>query len=230
MTRVVLVDDQAIVRAGLTVLLQGGGGEPIAVVGEASDGAQAVGVVRRTAPDVVLMDVRMPGVGGVAATRAVRADPGCAGVAVLMLTTFDTDDEVLGALRAGADGYLLKDTDPARLRAAVRAAARGEPVLSPGVARRVMATAAEAPGRPEPDPRLARLSPREREVLVAVAGGGDNGEVARAMRLSPDTVRTYVSRILAKLGATSRAQLVAIAHRNGLITSGDHAGGIGRKY
>ncbi|MFF5082850.1 response regulator [Actinoplanes sp. NPDC000266] len=217
MTRVVLADDQAIVRAGLTALLQGGDGEPITVVGEASDGAQVVGLVRRTGPDVVLMDVRMPGVGGVAATRALRADPECAGVAVLMLTTFDTDAEVLGALRAGADGYLLKDTEPERLRAAVRAAARGEPVLSPEVARRVMATAADSPAPLAPDPRLSRLSRRERQVLVAVADGGDNAEVAREMRLSPDTVRTYVSRILAKVGASSRAQLVAIAHRGGLM-------------
>ncbi|XVV14874.1 response regulator transcription factor [Actinoplanes sp. CA-131856] len=220
MTRVVLADDQAIVRAGLTVLLQGGDGERITVVGEASGGAQVVGLVRRTRPDVVLMDVRMPGVGGVAATRALRADPECAGVAVLMLTTFDTDAEVLGALRAGADGYLLKDTEPERLRAAVRAAARGEPVLSPGVARRVMATAADSPTPPVPDPRLSRLSRRERQVLVAVAEGGDNAEVAREMRLSPDTVRTYVSRILTKVGASSRAQLVAIAHRGGLMEHG----------
>ncbi|XVU27660.1 response regulator [Actinoplanes sp. CA-054009] len=216
-TRVVLVDDQAIVRAGLTALLQGGDDERVTVVGEASDGAQVVGLVRRTRPDVVLMDVRMPGVGGVAATRALRADPECAGVAVLMLTTFDTDDEVLGALRAGADGYLLKDAEPARLRAAVRAAAFGEPVLSPEVARRIMATAADSSPPPPPDPRLTRLSRREREVLVAIADGRDNTEVAREMRLSPDTVRTYVSRILTKTGASSRAQLVAIAHRSGLM-------------
>ncbi|HEY0000550.1 MAG TPA: response regulator transcription factor [Actinoplanes sp.] len=220
--RVVLVDDQSIVRAGLTALLTGendvcqdAGREPIMVVGEASGGASALPLIRRTRPAVVLMDVRMPGVNGVAATRAIRADPGCRDVAVLMVTTFDTDREVLDALRAGADGYLVKDTTPHALREAVRAAARGEPVLSPGVARQVMARAVATP-EPEPDPRLDRLSGRELEVLAALAHGDDNATVARAMRLSPETVRTYVSRILSKLGARSRAHLVAIAHRSGV--------------
>ena len=220
--RVVLVDDQSIVRAGLTTLLQGDEDDPVVVVGEASDGAAVVPLVHRTRPDVVLMDVRMPGVDGVAATRALRADPECGRIAVLMLTTFDTDEEVLGALRAGADGYLLKDADPSALRAAVRAAARGEAVLSPGVTRRVMARAAAAP-HPEPDPRLGRLSARELQVLAAIAHGDDNATVAATLGLSPETVRTYVSRILTKLNAGSRAQLVAIAHRSGLAGPPGHA-------
>lgn len=212
--RVVLADDQALVRAGITALLTGDG-DGIVVAGEASDGAAAAALVRRIRPDVVLMDIRMPGTDGIAATREIRADAGCRDVAILMLTTFDTDEEVLGAMRAGADGYLLKDTAPEPLRAAVQAAARGEPVLSPEVARRVMGHAAAAP-RPVADPRLERLTAREREVLAALADGDDNTAVARALSLSPETVRTYVHRILTKLDAASRAQLVAIAHRSGL--------------
>ncbi len=220
--RVVLVDDQSLIRAGIATLLTGdddGTGRRIEVVGEASDGGAALPLIRRAQPDVVLMDIRMPGTGGIEATRQIRADPACRNSVVLMLTTFDTDQEVLGALRAGADGYLLKDAGPFRLRAAVRCAADGEPVLSPAVARQVMGHAA-AVVPPEPDPRLDRLTVREREVLAALAQGEDNLTVARAMRLSPETVRTYVSRILAKLGATSRAQLVAIAHRSGLSEEG----------
>ncbi|AGZ43704.1 two-component system response regulator [Actinoplanes friuliensis DSM 7358] len=214
----VLVDDQSLIRAGIAVLLAGGDDGAIEVVGEASDGGGVVALVRRTRPDVVLMDIRMPGTGGLRATRELRADPDCGGVAVLMLTTFDTDDEVLGALRAGADGYLLKDAAPDALRAAVRAAAAGQAVLAPGITRQVMAHAATAvPARP--DPRLALLTTREREVLIGLARGDDNPAIARAMRLSPETVRTYVSRILSKLGATSRAQLVALAHRSGLAAT-----------
>lgn len=213
--RVVLVDDQSLIRSGIASLLTGGDAGPsITVVGEASDGAAALSLVRSLRPDVVLMDLRMPGTGGIEATRRIRADPACGGVAILILTTFDTDQEVLGALRAGADGYVLKDADPVRLRSAVRSAATGEAVLDPAVTRRVMAHAAAAPLR-LPDPRLAALTPREREVLAAVAQGHDNGTVARALQLSPETVRTYVSRLLGKLGATSRAQLVAIVHRGG---------------
>ncbi len=215
--RVVLADDQALVRAGITALLTGDG-DGIEVAGEASDGASAAALVRRIRPDVVLMDIRMPGIDGIAATRAIRADPGCRDVAVLMLTTFDTDDEVLGAMRAGADGYLLKDTAPEPLRAAVRAAARGEPVLSPGVTRQVMGHAAATP-QPVTDPRLARLTARELQVLAALADGDDNTAVGRALSLSPETVRTYVHRILGKLDAASRAQLVAIAHRSGLAAN-----------
>ncbi|GIE36405.1 DNA-binding response regulator [Actinoplanes italicus] len=214
--RVVLVDDQSLVRAGITALLSGGDdGEPIEVVGEASGGTAGAALVRRLRPAVVLMDIRMPEGDGIAAVREIRSDPGSGDVAILMLTTFDTDDEVLGAMRAGADGYLLKDTAPEPLRAAVRAAARGEPALSPGVARQVMAHAATAP-RPFTHDRLERLTAREREVLGALADGDDNAAVARMLSLSPETVRTYVHRILAKLEAGSRAQLVAIAHRSGL--------------
>jgi DNA-binding NarL/FixJ family response regulator len=216
--RVVLVDDQLLVRSGITALLTGdddGTGRDIVVIGEASDGAAALPLIRRTRPDVVLMDIRMPGTDGIEATRQIRADPACRSSVVLMLTTFDTDEDVLDALRAGADGYLLKAATPFRLRSAVRAGADGEPVLSPAVARQVMSHAA-ATAVPKPDPRLENLTLREREVLSALAQGEDNSTVALAMRLSPETVRTYVSRLLAKLGATSRAQLVAIAHRSGL--------------
>jgi DNA-binding NarL/FixJ family response regulator len=216
--RVVLVDDQSLIRAGIATLLAGdddGTGRSIEVVGEASDGAAVLPLIRRTRPDVVLMDIRMPGTDGIEATRQIRADPASRTAVVLILTTFDTDEEILDALRAGADGYLLKAAIPSRLRAAIRAAADGEPVLAPAVARQVMSHAAAAP-LPRPDPRLERLTVREREVLSALAQGEDNSTIAQAMRLSPETVRTYVSRLLAKLGATSRAQLVAIAHRSGL--------------
>ncbi|GAA0809415.1 response regulator transcription factor [Spirilliplanes yamanashiensis] len=211
--RVVVVDDQPLIRAGIVALLTGDPGGGIAVAGEASDGAAGVALARRVAPDVVLMDIRMPGLDGIAATRQLRA--ACPGTAVLMLTTFDTDDEVLGALRAGAHGYLLKDASGEALRAAVHAAARGEPALAPGVARRVMDRAVAAPVA-APDPRIGLLTARELEVLREVARGDDNAAVAARLRLSPDTVRTYVSRILTKLGAASRAQAVAIAHRSGL--------------
>ena len=192
-----------------------GTGRDIVVVGEASDGAAALPLIRRTLPDVVLMDIRMPGTDGIEATRQIRADPACRSSFVLMLTTFDSDQDVLNALRAGADGFLLKAATPFRLRSAVRAAADGEPVLSPAVARQVMSHAAAAT-LPTPDPLVESLTLREREVLSALAQGEDNNTVAQAMRLSPETIRTYVSRLLGKLGATSRAQLVAIAHRSGL--------------
>lgn len=146
--RVVLADDQPLIRAGIAALLTGDPGDPIEVVGEAGDGAAAVALVRTERPDVVLMDLRMPGTDGLAATRAIRSDPVCAGIAILMLTTFDSDPEITGALRVGADGYLLKDLTPERLRASVRAAARGEPVLAPDVARRLMAHAATSAPRP----------------------------------------------------------------------------------
>lgn len=220
--RVVLVDDQSLVRSGITALLTGPDSAPgaalIEVVGEASDGVAGAALVRRLRPDVVLMDIRMPGGDGIAAVRELRAGPSGRDVAILMLTTFDTDDEVLGAMRAGADGYLLKDTAPGPLRDAVRAAARGEPVLSPGVTRQVMAHAAMAP-QPAADLGLDRLTARELEVLTALADGDDNASIARALSLSPETVRTYVHRILTKLEAASRAQLVAIAHRSGLAAA-----------
>jgi DNA-binding NarL/FixJ family response regulator len=213
--RVVLVDDQELIRAGISLLLSGDPDVAIEVVGEAPDGAAGVELIRRLHPDLVLMDIRMPGMNGSAAVRAIRADPDLRSIAVVMLTTFDDDDDVGEALRSGADGYLLKDSSPGQLRSAVLAAAGGDPVLAPAVARRMMTRTAAATD-PVPDPRLTRLTERELAVLVEVSSGGNNETIARTLHLSPETVRTYVSRILTKLEASSRAQLVALAHRSGL--------------
>ncbi|MDT0444021.1 response regulator transcription factor [Streptomyces johnsoniae] len=227
MTDVVVVDDQDLVRVGLRVLL---GNDPrIRVVGEAADGAAALPLVRRTRPDVVLMDIRMPGMDGLAATAALRADPGLAGTRVVILTTFDDDTDILEAIGLGAAGYLLKDTPSDELRRAVHTAAAGGNLLSPPIARRVMEHLARAPRPPAPDPRLAALTERERAVLTRIGHGDANDEIAAALHISPATARTYVSRILAKLHARDRTALAVLAHRSGLVTPegppGPRAGG-----
>ncbi|MEU7573656.1 response regulator transcription factor [Micromonospora sp. NPDC049240] len=215
--RVVVVDDQHLVRTGLRALLERA--PDIVVVGEAGDGVGAVAVVREQRPDLVLMDVRMPGGDGLAATRRILTDPTLAGVQVVVLTTFDDDEYLFEAIRAGAAGFLLKDTPPDALRDAVRVVAGGDALLSPAVTRRVLAAAARSPVA---DPaRLAGLTARERDVLAQVGTGRSNAEIGAALFLSPDTARTYVSRLLQKLAARDRAQLVVIAYESGLVRPGE---------
>lgn len=214
MIRVVIAEDEALLRSGLTALVQHDG--DIEVVGQAEQGGAALTRVRETRPDVVLMDVRMPGIDGIAATQLITQDPALASVAVLVLTTFGQDETVVEALRAGASGYLLKDAAPHELREAIRSVAAGRPVLSPDVTATVMRAAARSRSGPDPD-IVARLAPREVEVLAEVGRGLSNAEIAARLYLSPATARTYVSRLLAKLDARDRAQLVVIAHRAGLV-------------
>jgi DNA-binding NarL/FixJ family response regulator len=216
MIRVALVDDQFLVRAGLRALLERA--EDITVVGEAEDGDGAIALARAELPDVVLMDIRMPGLDGLAATRQIVADQRLRAVRVVMLTTFDTDEHVFDAIRAGAAGFLLKDVSPDDLRRAVRVVAGGEALLSPAVTRRVMTAAIKAPSvRPA---QLPELTEREREVLTEVAAGRSNDEIAGALFISPATARTYVSRLLAKLHARDRSQLVVIAYESGVVRAG----------
>ena len=217
MIRVVLVDDQPLVREGLRALLDRA--EDITVVGEAADAAAGVALVRRERPDVVLMDIRMPGGDGIEATRRIVADPGLRHVHVVVLTTFDTDEHLFDAVRAGAAGFLLKDTSPDDLRDAVRVVAGGDALLSPAVTRRVMHAAASRPA-PRSADRLAALTPREREVLAEVGTGRSNAEIAERLVISAATARTHVGRLLAKLGARDRAQLVVIAYETGLVSTG----------
>jgi len=213
--RVVLVDDQALVRGGFRSILDRQ--EGIAVVGEAADGAEALAVCRREQPDVVCMDVRMPGMDGLQATRRLLTEPDPP--RVLVLTTFDLDRYVYEALRAGASGFLVKDAPPERLVAAVRAVAAGEELFAPTVLRRLV----EAYVREPPDEAgavLAPLTEREREVLRAMAGGLTNAEIASALHLSPATVKTHVARILPKLGLRDRVQAVVLAYECGLVHRG----------
>ncbi|HEY0498378.1 MAG TPA: response regulator transcription factor [Kutzneria sp.] len=216
MIRVALVDDQFLVRAGLRALLERA--EDITVVGEAEDGDGAIALARAELPDVVLMDIRMPGLDGLAATRQIVADQRLRAVRVVMLTTFDTDEHVFDAIRAGAAGFLLKDVSPDDLRRAVRVVAGGEALLSPAVTRRVMTAAIKAP--PVRPAQLPELTEREREVLTEVAAGRSNDEIAGALFISPATARTYVSRLLAKLHARDRSQLVVIAYESGVVRAG----------
>ena len=219
MTTVLLVDDQALLRMGFRLVLEA---EPdLEVVGEAGDGRAAVAQVAALKPDVVLMDVRMPGMNGIEATQqVVDAHPR---TRVLILTTFDLDEYAFAALRAGASGFLLKDARPAELLSAIRAVASGDAVVSPRVTRRMLEMFADhlpADGRPSAsglDPRLAELTPRELDVLRAVAEGLSNAEVAERFVLSEATVKTHVGRILAKLGVRDRVQAVVLAHQTGLV-------------
>ncbi|MEU4691408.1 response regulator transcription factor [Actinoplanes sp. NPDC023714] len=221
MISVVLADDQALVRAGFRALL---GAEPdIAVVGEAADGLQAVGLVRDKHPDVVLMDIRMPGVDGLEATRRIAADPEMSGTRVVILTTFELDEYVFEALRTGASGFLVKDTEPLELLRAIRVVADGEALLSPSVTRRVIGEFAAGPGQgraPELPRELEQLTDREREVMILVAEGLSNDEIAGRLMISPATAKTHVSRTMIKLGARDRTQLVVLAYEGGLIKPG----------
>jgi DNA-binding NarL/FixJ family response regulator len=217
--RVILADDQALVRAGFRVLV--GTASDIGVVGEASDGQAVVDLARHTPADVVLMDLRMPGVDGLEATRRIAADPDLAGLRVLVLTTFETDEYVFEALRAGASGFLVKDTEPEDLINAVRVVARGDALLSPSVTRRLIANiAGRGTSRPIDSVTLAVLTEREREVLALVATGRTNDEIAAALYMSPLTAKTHVNRAMVKLNARDRAQLVVIAYETGLVTPG----------
>ena len=219
MIRVLLADDQALIRAGFHVLLDSAA--DIEVVGEATDGRQAVDLARSTRADVVLMDIRMPGVDGLEATRRICADDDLAGVRILILTTFESDDYVYQALRAGASGFLVKDTEPAELLRAVRIIAQGDGLLSPGITRRLIIDIASRPDRPTTSAvALAALTDREREVLGLVAAGLSNDEIARRLVLSPLTAKTHVSRAMTKLDARDRAQLVVIAYETGLVSPG----------
>jgi DNA-binding NarL/FixJ family response regulator len=219
MTRVVLVDDQALIRAGLRALLEAE--DDLEVVGEAADGAAAVEVVTKTRPDVVLMDIRMPGVDGLEATRRIAADPALADVRVLMLTTFEVDEYVFEALRVGASGFLLKDEEPVELLRAVRVVAGGDSLLSPSVTRRVVETFASGPGPTAPPPSgLEELTERELEIVALVGTGLSNQEIAGHLTISPATARTHVSRAMLKLGARDRAQVVVFAYEAGLVAPG----------
>ena len=219
MIRVVLADDQALIRAGFRVLLSGI--DDIEVVGEACDGAQAIEVARRDRADVVLMDIRMPGVDGLEATRLIGQDDDLAGVRVLILTTYEADEYVYQALQNGASGFLIKDTEPAELVHAIRVVAAGDALLSPGITRRLIADLVSRPRPTRSRPQvLAALTSRERGVLVQVAAGLSNDEIAAVLYLSPLTVKTHVSRTMTKLGVRDRAQLVVLAYESGLVTPG----------
>jgi len=212
--RVLIVDDDALVRAGLTMMLDGANG--IEVVGEAADGDQVPAAVDAHAPDVVLMDLRMPRTGGITATRRLRARPRAP--EVIVLTTFDADENVLGGLRAGASGFLLKDSPPPRIVEAIRRVAAGDPILSPEITRRLMdRAAAQAGARERARAALATLTPREHEVAVGVARGETNAEIAARLFMSLATVKSHITHILNKLALTNRTQIALLAHDADLV-------------
>jgi DNA-binding NarL/FixJ family response regulator len=215
---VLLADDQALVRGGFRALLDAE--DDIAVVGEAGDGRQAVSLTRQKKPDIVLMDIRMPGLDGLEATREVASDSGLADVRIVILTTFELDEYVFEALRSGASGFLVKDTEPVDLLAAVRLVASGEALLSPSVTRRVIEEFASRAKQPPPSEALDELTEREREVMALVAEGLSNEEIADRLVVSPATAKTHVSRAMVKVGARDRAQLVVLAYEHGLVRPG----------
>ncbi|MEV4199997.1 response regulator transcription factor [Micromonospora globbae] len=221
--RVLLADDQHLVRTGFRVILEVE--DDIEVVGEAADGERAVGMTRALRPDVVLMDVEMPGMDGLEATRRITAPDSADGTAVLILTTFDRDDYLFAALRAGASGFLLKNGTPEALVEAIRVVARGDGLLAPELTRRVIATFARpggetGSGRAAGEAALAELTPREREVLVLLARGASNAEIADELHLGEATVKTHVSRVLAKLDLRDRVQAVVFAYEHGVVRPG----------
>ncbi|GGZ51863.1 DNA-binding response regulator [Streptomyces inusitatus] len=219
MIRVLVADDQALLRGSLRLLVEAT--EGLTPVGEAADGAEAVRLTRSTRPDVVLMDVRMPVLDGIEATRLICSFPETARTRVLMLTMFDLDDHVYGALRAGASGFLLKDTPPSELLAAVRVVAAGDALIAPAVTRRLISEFARRPGPARPDAAgLGSVTGREREVLELVARGLNNAEIARRLYVGVSTVKTHVSHLLGKFGARDRAQLVIVAYETGLVVPG----------
>ncbi|WP_200302090.1 response regulator [Streptomyces adelaidensis] len=218
MIRVLLADDQSLVRAGFKALLDA---QPdIEVAGEAADGEAAFRKVRELRPDVVLMDIRMPVLDGLAATRRITDDPGLEDVRVVMLTTFELDEYVFEAIRSGASGFLVKDTEPEELLRAVRAVVEGDALLSPGVTRRLISEFAARSKEPAAVASLAGLTEREREVMALVGIGLTNDEIARRLVVSPLTAKTHVSRTMVKLGARDRAQLVVLAYESGLVRPG----------
>jgi DNA-binding NarL/FixJ family response regulator len=216
--RVVVADDQALVRSGFLALLRSEDG--IEVVGEAANGYEAVKIAKAERPDVILMDIRMPEMDGLEATRIITADPALESVRILVLTTFDLDTYVHEALRAGASGFLLKDTLPDDLLAALRVVAAGDALLAPSITRRLIEDFVRRPIAPLADNRLDQLTGREREVLVGVAKGLSNAELAETLFMSPATAKTHVSHLLTKFAARDRAQLVVVAYETGLITPG----------
>ncbi|HIW90649.1 MAG TPA: response regulator transcription factor [Candidatus Corynebacterium avicola] len=218
MIRIVLVDDQELVRAGLRQLAQRDG--DIEVVAEAVDGEAGLSLIRQHKPDVVLMDIRMPRLDGIAATRRISADPSLDAVRVLVLTTFDEDHDVLAAVQAGASGYLLKDVSPGDLRAAIRSVAAGDGSLSPSIMPTILARLGEVGASSTRPELLEGLTDREREVLERVGHGEANAEIGAHLYISPATARTYVSRLLSKLHARDRSQLVVLAYESGLVTPG----------
>jgi DNA-binding NarL/FixJ family response regulator len=220
MIRVAIADDQGLVRAGLKTLLDHAG--DLECVGEAADGLEAVDLAREQLPDVVVMDVRMPRCDGIEATRRIVAEPACAGVKVLVLTTFDADENVYSALRAGASGFLLKDAAPEDILGAIRIVAGGDALLDPAVTRRLITEFARRPAAADRRSAAAldQLTDRERQMLGLVARGLSNAEIAELETLSYATVKTHVSRILTKLGMRDRAQLVVLAYESGLVTPG----------
>ncbi|WP_375424912.1 response regulator [uncultured Friedmanniella sp.] len=212
-----VADDQQLIRLGLRVLIESE--DDLELLWEAENGRQALELTRRSPPDVILMDIRMPVLDGLAALGQLAAEPGLAGVRVVVLTTFESDEHVFAALRAGAAGFLVKDAEPADLLRAVRLAAAGESLLSPSVTRRVIDSLRERPGAPavRRNPGFAELTDREREVLALIGEGLNNEEIGRRLYVSPATARTHVSRAMTKLGARDRAQLVVVAYQSGLV-------------
>jgi DNA-binding NarL/FixJ family response regulator len=221
--RVLLADDQPLVRVGLRALAEAEG--DIEIVGEASDGEEAVSMARLLQPDVVVMDIRMPGVDGLEATRRIAEDPQLPQVRVLVLTTFEIDEYVFEALRAGAGGFLLKDAEPSELLRGIRTVAAGDSLLAPSVTRRLVEAFAARPAPAAPRTSLlAELTDREREVTALVGGGLSNDEIAERLFISPATARTHVSRVMGKIDARDRAQVVVFAYETGLVAAGRPSG------